>query len=401
MLTIFANIRINDEDGLQHLKDSFRSFDTISDDWLINVRGTLRREAIDFLKANLRERMTLFELLDDSRGWINNALQMLPKAKYDYLLIWNEDHLSVASQDKLRETIEEVIAKRVDYLLYSWWMFGRGRNAFNTLPLDYGKHVDTLELTKEIWNEARLKGYPYYLLSLCGVYRKEFFERLLRGDRVKLPMFFTKNLYRVMTLLNRLGLDFSQKKYFHLINKLCFHKLRRFIKETPFDLEKAPDRIDILPFRLALAKEELFACIDDDLDIPGYQLIKRGKYPIFISLPVTTDEKEWGLVGKSDRTDTTQIFLPKGERYRRAYYEDAIRTKDLLEESLIVVSGNILLEEGGERVTLPQGKVVVVYPNIGYTVTAIEDSDIKIIAPPIEGKKIYYVGIQGNLSGRL
>ena len=50
MLTIFANIRINDCERLQHMKDSFLSFNTISDDWLINVRGKLREEAVLFLK---------------------------------------------------------------------------------------------------------------------------------------------------------------------------------------------------------------------------------------------------------------------------------------------------------------------------------------------------------------
>ena len=68
-LTIFANMMINNTKRFQHLKDSFYSFHNISDNWLINIRGKLRNDVIDFLKNNLGDKMILFELLDEKRGF--------------------------------------------------------------------------------------------------------------------------------------------------------------------------------------------------------------------------------------------------------------------------------------------------------------------------------------------
>ena len=57
------------------------------------------------------------------------------------------------------------------------------------------------------------------------------------------------------------------------------YKLRKYPKETPFNLEMEPYRYDILPFKLGLPKEELFACIDDSHGYENYSLIKRGLFP--------------------------------------------------------------------------------------------------------------------------
>lgn len=396
MLTIFANIRINDEDGLEHLKDSFHSFDTVSDDWLINIRGTLRTKAIDFLTKELGDKMRLFQLLDDSRGWIVNALEMLPYAKYEYILFWNEDHLNTAPQNEIVGAVKEMEARHADYLLYSWWMSGKAREAFALLPLERGEFIDTIQLTKERWAQVRANGYPYYLLSLCGIYRKGFFKQLLLKDRAKLPMFCTKNLYRAMTLMNRLGVKFSQRKYFHLINKLLFHKLRRFTKEAPFDLEKGPDRTDVLPFTIALPKKELFACIDDDLDMPGYQLIKRGKYPTSFSFKADKmDDANVSALEAGGARDVSSVFLRKTEIYRRAYYEDAVRVAHLLKENIVVRQGKVMVEMGGSQCILSSNEKVSVYPHIGYTVTALEDTQLLIVSSSLKDLVIHYVGMQG------
>ncbi|NQU32110.1 MAG: hypothetical protein HQ521_02650 [Bacteroidetes bacterium] len=56
-------------------------------------------------------------------------------------------------------------------------------------------------------------------------------------------------------------------------------KLRRWPKETPFDFEKNDKDLHWLPIKMAISKDELFACIDDDNGIPGYSLQSRGLYP--------------------------------------------------------------------------------------------------------------------------
>ena len=55
--------------------------------------------------------------------------------------------------------------------------------------------------------------------------------------------------------------------------------LKRWPRKYPFDFEKyVTDKI-VNEFKFALPKNELFACIDDDLGEDGYSLISRGLYP--------------------------------------------------------------------------------------------------------------------------
>lgn len=397
MLTIFANIRIENEESLHHLKDSFFSFCNISDDWLINIRGKLRKEAMLFLERQLGEKMRQFELTDDSRGWIMNALDMLLHAKHEYVLVWNEDHLNCAPQEVYAKIIQEMKEQNVDYLLYSWWQFDKARKAFDELQLlTSGDHVDVAHITPAKWKSILKAGHPYYLISLCGIFNKRFFEKLLRKDKKKLPFFFTKQLYRLMTLFQYGVGKFNQTHYFHKIDRLFFHIFRRFPKETPFDLEKAPDRTDILPLVMAFPKRELFACIDDDLDTPGYQLIKRGEYPLSFSLD--TDKMNEGnteVIESNESYEIKRVSLLNGEIYRCAYYEDAIRTAYTVREMIIIMKGKVRVAEGEKENVLSMHDAVSVYPNIGYTITALENVCLLVISPNQKGKTMYYNGPQG------
>jgi hypothetical protein len=289
MLTIFANLRINEKERLQHMKDSFNSFKTISDDWVINIRGKQREEAIKFLKENLGSKMTLFELLDDSRGWLVNALEMVDKAKYDYLLVWNEDHMNIAPQEIYKGIMTEMKENDVDYMMYSWWIFGTCREVFDKLKTEIGlqkfQYIDTVYLTKERWKKVLKAGYPYFIISLCGIFYKDLFKKMLKDEQKKLPIFLTRLLFKAMGFLTYYLhiLGRKHKRYFWIVNKVFFHKLRKFSRETPFELEQPETRTDRLPLKMAFPKQELFACIDDDLSAPetqGSSLISRGLYPL-------------------------------------------------------------------------------------------------------------------------
>jgi hypothetical protein len=108
MITILGNIRINSLSRLEHFKNSFFSFKELSDDWVINIRGTFRDEAISFLRSELNNKLNLFTLLNDNRGWITNALEMLNVAKYQYILVWNEDHMNISTTDHIISVIKEM-----------------------------------------------------------------------------------------------------------------------------------------------------------------------------------------------------------------------------------------------------------------------------------------------------
>ncbi len=279
-VTIFANIRINSPVRLQHLKDSFLSFNTASDDWLINVRGNLRIEAINFLKDSLGDKMRLFELLDDYRGWMVNSLEMLRGAKYEYIFLWNEDQINIATQDFLRDIIKEMKEVGADYMLYTHFPHWRDRFNINFNKgfiksksfIDYADlNINTINMLFPVQDRSCIVSSP-------AIFKKSFLEKIMSIERNKLPMLVTDNLYRLMTLLNRLGWEFNQRKGYDFVNKLLFFKLRRFPKETPFELEITQDRLYILPYIVAVPKKELFVCIDDDFGIPGYSLIERGLY---------------------------------------------------------------------------------------------------------------------------
>ena len=282
MLTIFGNLRINSASRLQHMKDSFLSFKDISDDWIINIRGSFRNEAIEFLKENLGDKLTSFELLDDKKGWVNNALEMFDSIKHDYVLVWNEDHFNIAPQESYKDIIKDMSEQKAQYMLYTWWMSGKARKVFddlvNEIDLEKFNNIDIVNLTKKKWRMITKTGYPYFILSVAGIYHKDFLHRILLQDRKKLPMFFTRMIFKSFAALTMLGFKFNHKRQFHVVSRFFFYKLGRFSQETPFNLERSPTRIDVLPVRVALSRQELFACIDDDLDTSGYSLISRGLY---------------------------------------------------------------------------------------------------------------------------
>jgi hypothetical protein len=278
MLTVLGNLRINSVEKLQHLKDSFLSFKESSDNWLINIRGKYRVEALEFLRNELGKRLVEFELLDDKKGWITNALGMLEKAHHEYIMMWNEDHLSVMPPQQFRMLVEECDKQQIDYMLYTWWHFGRVHTVLDDVPVIVGTYLDSVMLTQKIWEQALVKGYPYYLVSLCGIFKKSFLLAMMAKDQKLFPLIVSKVLYKVITWSKKLNNQISVDDLFDQITRLLWYKLPRFSQETPFNIEKRPFRIDMLPFVLGVPKQEVFACIDDNLGVPGYSLVERGLY---------------------------------------------------------------------------------------------------------------------------
>jgi 6-phospho-3-hexuloisomerase len=287
MLTIIGNLRINSLSRLEHLKNSFHSFSGTSDNWLINVRGTFRNEVIDFLKKELGDRLTLFTLLNDNRGWLTNTLEMLQSAKHDYILVWNEDHLNIAEPEVFKNVLQEMNNTKADYLTYSWWMSGKSVDPFNKLSsqihLQKKKNISVVDLTPAKWKMIRDTGYTYYLISMCGIFRKDFLINMWTTDKKRLPMSFKKGIFKVFGLLTKLHIISSQghKTKFEKINRVFFrNKIRKYPIQTPFEMEKGPERYDVLPIRYAIPNQELFACIDDNVNELGYSLIERGLYDV-------------------------------------------------------------------------------------------------------------------------
>jgi hypothetical protein len=278
MLTIFANINISSKEKFTNLKDSYESMSGISDDWLINIRGKYRKTAIRYLKLKLGRKGTFFKLLDDSRGWMKNSLDMVDKAKYKYLLIWNEDHINTAPEKLYSKIIIEMNQNGAEYMIYSWWFFGEIRKLFDNQKIIIGKYVDSILLTPEIWRNMKDGGYGHYIISMVGIFRKDRLKKFMISDSKKWPIVFSKLLFLLLALGKKINLGYNIHTVFGKTNRLLGNHLARYPKETPFELEKDPERIDILPIKISLPKRELFACINDDGGFEGYQLKTRRSY---------------------------------------------------------------------------------------------------------------------------
>ncbi|OGG72659.1 hypothetical protein A3A38_00275 [Candidatus Kaiserbacteria bacterium RIFCSPLOWO2_01_FULL_53_17] len=380
MLTVFANMLINSEERFEHLKDSFESFCDVSDDWLINIRGKKRDVVIEYLKERLGDKATFFELLNDARGWTTNAFDIVKHAKHPYILLWNEDHMNIAPQEHLRRVAEEMREQKAEFLLHSWWQKGKFKKQFEVLPLERGETIDAVTIDKEEWKKLRVAGYEPYLISLVGIFEKSFLERLLQHDRYMLPLSFTRGLYSLMTLFQRLGVRFDQKVWFHKVNGILRFKLRRNSKETPHDFEKGPDRFDVLPIRMAFTNQELFVCMDDD-DDPNdpYSLATRGLYPIR-NILMSWDPRETLANYKEE-----PFKLAEGERVGKpyCYYTSKQTRQHIVREYIHVVRGKVHVTVKGESLTLDAGHGASFYTNIPHTIVAQEDSEIVRYTPDL------------------
>ena len=258
--SIISNFRIDSQERLTRLKDSFLSFKQASiDKWIINARGPMGEEALEFLREYLGERLVEYKIETDI-GWLHDTRVMLDSIETDYVLYWIEDQICMCGPDRLNEVVSEMKKSDVDYMGYSWFGLGTFTSEFLGLPhkalscilvVDYDKRAHRTRIA----NSVKLIGVQSYIISLPGIFSKELFSQLLQ-----------------------------ERKFF----------LRRWPKVTPFDFERTSNDTGVLPLKYGVPKFEIFCTIDDDNQVPGSSLISRGLYPERLSrdelLKVRNDE---------------------------------------------------------------------------------------------------------------
>jgi hypothetical protein len=244
-ITVFANFYIDTEERFLRLKDSFFALNNEAiDQWVINVRGCYSQDVLIFLRTQLGQLLFATEFNTDD-GWLQDSLRVLAKVKNQYLFFWIEDHLFLGSNREFENLVNDIYASDIDYIGYSW--FGRGKflEEFDGIPkvgfdtlcaLIYSINVNK----KRQQNSLNSINTNSYIISCCGIFKREFFKKLLTMRRPILP---------------------------------------RWSKFTPFNFEKRWDDVFILPINYGILKRELFASIDDDNKHPGSCLIARGLYP--------------------------------------------------------------------------------------------------------------------------
>lgn len=391
---------ISSQTRLQHLKDSYLSFSDVSDNWLVNIRGELREEALDFLASRLGDKMIRFDLLDEKRGWYANSLDMLKKAKHDYVFLWLEDHINLVPQESYQDIISEMKKSSVDYLMYSWWMDGASRTPFELETLESGQNIDVVKLNKTNWKKRLKQGHQGHLVSLLGIFKKKFLIDILEMENgFKFPRWITTNMFRLMIILSRLGVKFNHGQLFDRINAVLGGRLLRNPKDRPFEFERAPYRLDALPIIMGLSKRELFTCIDDDLSLEGSQLIKRGLYPKISGLKVDFGDKksyDWGLeevLSDNDfylikRCYLKRCYLKPQKVFSEIYFQDGQRIHVLPQMTVICQSGNLTISIGDKKSAMTSGQTMTIYSNVKYELSTVDiDCKFILVIPKILKKR--------------
>jgi hypothetical protein len=244
-ICIFANFFIDNEERLQRMKDSFESFKDIDAfEWRINVRGSLKEKAGDFLLSSLGTQLYL-NYLNSKKGWFHDSLQIFNGSQSDYVLFWVEDHICLVPPGIIKEIISEMKDLWADQCRYSF-LHNQHTKTFQVVPPDnVGNLIDVWNLNRKSASIIqRTLGKDFYVTSMDTIMRRDIFLKILHSTK---------------PFLSRWPIHF------------------------PFDFEKQYNDGAIKNIRIALPKLEIFACIDDDHGVDGYSLISRGVYPNRIS----------------------------------------------------------------------------------------------------------------------
>lgn len=226
LLTVFANFRIDSEERFLRMQDSFYSFrDADVERWVINVRGSYRKQVASFLESNLNGNLKLYEL-ESPNGWFFDSRQMLSDIESEYVFFWVEDHLCIGGVDYFNSLIREMYSFQIEYLLYSWFSFGEILKCFEQLEISHGETLVHLTYDK-MQHKAVNESYrgKFYIISCCSITSYKLFTSIISAND---PI------------------------------------LKRWPKQTPFDFEKSHRDIHWLPLKYAVPKHELFASIDED-----------------------------------------------------------------------------------------------------------------------------------------
>jgi len=250
MITLIANFNINSRERYLRMIDSYDSIkDLCFSEYVINIRGSYKHIASEFLQHKLELKKFDIHHLESSKGWLHDTLQISRHVTTPLIFVWIEDHIYMNSPEFFRGVVNDMLHHNIDYLEYSWFGGGLLASSFSTLPTSSTHYISYLDYGVE---EAMTRNNFYlenfndgvYIISLVSIVGLKLFHRLL-SERV--PLFL------------------------------------RWPKYTPFNFEKRWDDIYWLPFRLAIPNQELFAPIDDDNHFKGNCLIARGIYPCRVS----------------------------------------------------------------------------------------------------------------------
>jgi hypothetical protein len=243
MLTVFANIKIDDPNRLKRFKKSFFSFQGANiNTWVLNIRGELKQEAYEFLRKNLKSKKVFYYNLSSIKGWFADTREMCRKIKGNYIFIWNEDWVLKKKVSIFNQIIKDISQFKIDIFHYSQYHHDI------TKPYKILKSPETRNL---------------YYLKFDRYLRKKYYE-VIKKNNIQYAFRYIISSACII------------KK--NLFKKIIFKNdppIKRWSKHTPFDFEKGPYDYHFLPMIISVPKNKIFK--DIDFDRKGSSVYFDGK----------------------------------------------------------------------------------------------------------------------------
>ncbi|MBA4317330.1 MAG: hypothetical protein C0412_02915 [Flavobacterium sp.] len=365
MVSAICNIYINSQEKFELFKETFPLVYSISDNWLVYIRGKFRKNVIAFIKSqkNAKQNCVFFNNLfkDD---WAKSTRQMLEKSRYDTIYVFLEDHFLLKPISHFKSVIYDMVRSEIEFFPYSFFNIGISTNSSEGLNPDYSKHFYSFSFG---WpNIARLKktNKDFYPFSLASVCTKNYFKRLLDIEDkilIKVPFLLQVVMENILFMYPR------NRQFWADINRVFSPLKLRFVLYTPaspFNLERSLFDIekDLLPIKVGGLKEELFANWDDDNKLSNSSLVKRGLYPKSLVAHNV----------KFKPTSTKSITLQKGKSTFHQYCPIVQRTLKIPLKYIHISDGILEISTKNERYVLRKGKYIWVHANIPHNLTAIK-----------------------------
>lgn len=367
MITALCNIFINSEDKLNLFKETFPLVYKISDNWLVYIRGKYRKKVIAFIKRecpDYQKNIIFFNNLFEN-NWAMSSAKMIEKSKYDYIYVFLEDHFLMRPLKHFGQVLHSMKKNKIDYFQYSFFNVGLSTNSIEHLHPDSDNHFNSFDLKLEripVLQKTNKSFYPY---SLTGILSKQFFSKLLDIEKkylIKVP-------FLMQVLMENIFFFYPKDRAFWFrINQIVKYLGLRFViypLASPFNLEKSlfDCEKELLPYRIGVLKEELFANWDDDNKLSDSSLIKRGLYPKYFRL---------NIQAKPNLNNSRDYFLAKGESKKYQYCPDIQRITKIPKKYIYVKKGILQISSSSGNVIIKKGKSAWIVASIPHKFFAIE-----------------------------
>lgn len=368
MVTALCNVFINSPEKLDLFKDSFSLVYKISDNWLIYIRGGYRKQVVAYIKkefADYKKNVIFFDNLFEN-NWAKSTSQILEKSKYDYIYVFLEDHFLLRSIKHFKQVINSMEKNDIDYFQYSFFNIGLPVYSIEHLYPDSVDYFYTITLNSNQVPKLQKSNKSFYPYSLAGVLSKRYFNQLLNIEKkylVKVP-------FLVQALMENTGFLYPKNRTFWFrINQLVKKIGLRFViylPSTPFNLEKSLFDCDkeLLPLKVGVLREELFANWDEDSKLSGSSLIKRGLYPKYFRV---NNQK------KPKLADCKITALRKGYSSSHQYFPDTGRVLKLPMKYIYVKKGSLKISSKRESFILNTGRSAWIVASIPHSFFARKD----------------------------